>query len=97
MLKTYAQRQIGANFPREVGVKIKNVSNPPPSLSLNNESPYVSFLEGVASSSTTFRDQVSSPPNVSHLMTADQITFPKTHMFAPENGWLEYDRFLLGR
>ena len=23
-------------------------------------------------------------------------TLPKTNMFTPENGWLEYDRFLLG-
>ena len=24
-------------------------------------------------------------------------TLPKTNIFAPENGWLEYDPFLLGR
>ena len=25
-----------------------------------------------------------------------QLTLPETNMFAPENLWLEYDRFLLG-
>ena len=25
------------------------------------------------------------------------VTLPETNIFAPENGWLEYDRFLLGR
>ena len=25
------------------------------------------------------------------------VTLPETNIFAPENGWLEYDCFLLGR
>ena len=29
--------------------------------------------------------------------TVSAITLPETSIFAPENGWLEYDRFLLGR
>ena len=29
--------------------------------------------------------------------TQKRRTLPETHIFAPKNGWLEYDPFLLGR
>ena len=30
------------------------------------------------------------------IVFCDRITLHETNIFAPENGWLEYDRFLLG-
>ena len=29
-------------------------------------------------------------------LPASHVTLPETNIFAPENGWLEYDPFLLG-
>ena len=31
------------------------------------------------------------------LFEVDLIILPETNIFAPKNGWLEYDPFLLGR
>ena len=31
-----------------------------------------------------------------HRAEPHQVTLPETNIFAPENGWLEYDCFLLG-
>ena len=51
---------------------------------------------------STVYHQHETPRNVElfqSIVTSSEevrITLPKTNMFAPENGWLEYDRFLLG-
>ena len=41
---------------------------------------------------TSSKDLLFGVQNVSFL----ECTLPETNIFAPENGWLEYDRFLFG-
>ena len=35
--------------------------------------------------------------NMGMLGKVGRLTLPETNIFAPENGWLEYDPFLLGK
>ncbi len=62
----------------------------------NDHQDYETCLVGDSKRNLHFPLESQGGGHIQRIERPSIITLPETNVFAPENGWLEYDRFLLG-